>query len=366
MSIDYPASSSPAGNNPEYKLDVGNSVWMAGGLSGGYRFPGIHIYEVEGSNNFGSTLINRGMVLRGPSAQSYNVLASLVMYNGDSGGGDGTPFWGQLTMYSPGVGNPQTVLLTSGSAASSSGALVLSDINSNTLFRAGVDGNVWVSGRLQSPAGGPVKAVALNIDAYGPVIDSTGHWVGVAIGGGASAVGPNLSIQYSNGSGAFQGSANATVDASGNIGANGRMNAVGGFEVAGSLVIDGTADAHPYAFVGTGGVNTTGGVTCGAVNGSSLSVSGALTMTGNSQSFIQTNASGVQVTCSQNGIWSGNGVQTGSDIYAGKFGISGFAVGWPQGTYGGGGGAANNTTATFTSADGKTVTVCGGLIIGIH
>jgi len=342
FSTDYPANASPSGSNPEYKIDFGNSVWMAAGLNGGFKFPGIHIYEVDGNqNNFGATFINRGMVLRAPSGQSYNIAASLVMWNGDQSGGDATPFWGQLTMYSPGAGNPQTVVLASGSASSTAGALTLQDVNGNTLFRAGVDGSIWCK--------------------FGQVIDPTGHWTGVAIGGGASAVGPNLAIQYSNGSGAFQGTANATVDASGNIGANGRMNAVGGFQVNSSLVIGGTADPHPYTFVGTGGVNTTGGVTCGAVNCSSLTVSGSLnfaslsisgsfTMTGNSQSFIQTNASGTQVTCAQNGIWVGNGVQCNSAVYGSSFGINGVAVG---------------VSGSFTTANGKTVTVNGGIITSI-
>ena len=67
LSIDYAAQSgNPA--NAEYKLEFGNSVWMAGGLPAGvWQFPGIHIYEVDGqpNPNFGATFINRGMVCRG-------------------------------------------------------------------------------------------------------------------------------------------------------------------------------------------------------------------------------------------------------------------------------------------------------------
>ena len=37
--------------------------------------------------------------------------------------------------------------------------------------------------------------------------------------------------------------------------------------------------------------------------------------------LIQVNGSGQRVTCATNGIWSGNGVQTVSDIYSGRFGI---------------------------------------------
>jgi len=351
FSIDYPANSSPAGSNPEYKIDFGNSVWMAAGLNGGFKFPGIHVYEIDGSgNNFGATFINRGMVLRSNSS-GYPVIASMVMYNGDAGGGDGTPFWGQLTMYSPGAGNPQTVLLASGGSTSTSGGLTLQDVNGNVIFRAGIDGSIWCK--------------------YGQVIDPTGHWTGVAIGGGGSAAGGNLSIQYSNGSGGFMGSTNATVDASGNIGANGRMNAVGGFEVAGSLVIDGTADAHPYTFVGSGGVNTSGGVTCGAVNCSSLSVSGSmsfaslsisgsLTMTGASQLFVQTNAGGTQINCAQNGIWIGSGVQCGSAVYGSEFGINGVARGYPlQNQTPGSSGAS-----AIPLGNGHTIYVLNGIIVG--
>ena len=48
LSIDYAAlSGNPARN--EYKLEFGNSVWMAGGLATGvWQFPGIHIYEIDG------------------------------------------------------------------------------------------------------------------------------------------------------------------------------------------------------------------------------------------------------------------------------------------------------------------------------
>ena len=348
MSIDYPANASPAGSNPEYKFDVGNSVWMAAGLGGGFKFPGIHIYEVDGgSNNFGATYINRGMVLRAPAAQSYNVLASLVMYNGDAAGGDGTPFWGELDMYSPASPNNRTVVLASGSPTNTAGQLLLADANGNTLFRAGVDGSVFVLGSLQSPSGGAVEAVGLNIHNYGAVIDSTGHWVGQPIGtGGAQPQTPWA--QNINGN-------TYTLSNAGELHANSGFY-IGGGVGSGTLVINSSG-----AFVGAGvNVGSSQGVGCGTVTVFPAPAAG----TGGDVSCMRLLTNGI--LCAANGIWSGSGVQTSSDIYAGKFGINGLAIGWPQGTYGGGGGAANNATATFTSADGKTVTVCGGLIIGIH
>ena len=121
LTVDYQAhQGSPA--NPEYKLEFGNTVWMAAGLTGGiWQFPGIHIYEVDGTgSNFGGTFLNRGMVLRGtysqgsPNGQPYPVLASLVTYNG-SGNGSDDPFyfWGELAMYSKAFPFTGTVYLAS-------------------------------------------------------------------------------------------------------------------------------------------------------------------------------------------------------------------------------------------------------------
>jgi hypothetical protein len=202
FSIDYPAQFSPAPGQPannEYELDMGSSVWMAGGLTAGqWQFPGIHIYEVDNSqNNFGATFLNRGMVLRGHGYQGYPVLVSLVTFNGTQSGSDVPQrFWGELSMYGPtqvnGV-NPQTVYLTSGNANSGNASFVLRDVNGLTLFGVDISGNAQLSGVLSgvpTPVTGvanPVNAYALKIAGFGTVIDATGKWVGPAI----STVGGN-------------------------------------------------------------------------------------------------------------------------------------------------------------------------------
>jgi hypothetical protein len=198
LSIDYPASQGTQPSNAEYKLEFGADVWMAGGLAGTWRFPGIHIYEVDQvGNNFGATFLNRGVVLRGPQRtpgfQTYPVIASLVTFNGQSSGSDiPSEFWGELTMYSPRAPYTRTVYIASGSATSGSPSMMFQDVSGNILYSMDTDGNVYIKGRIQGmPVAGtgastPLIAYALNVAAYGPVIDAAGNWVGkpIAASGG--------------------------------------------------------------------------------------------------------------------------------------------------------------------------------------
>jgi hypothetical protein len=181
--------------NKEYQLKLGNSVWSAGSGATQWQFPGLQLYQVDGGSSlFGATLLSRGLVLRGTQTQNYQVLVSLVTYNGDQTGDDASNeyFWGELTMYSP-KSTTATVHLSagSGSGGSVNGNPFFSmyDQNANLLFGADQSGNVSVKGLLQNSTGGAVNAVGYSVSGYGQVIDNTGHWVGQPVSGGGSGSG---------------------------------------------------------------------------------------------------------------------------------------------------------------------------------
>ena len=147
--------------NPAYALEFGNQVWIGQGVIGStYQFPGIHIYESVGTGSppsgggFGSTFLNRGVVLQGTANQGYVVLASFVTYNGDPTGADaGTGpspnrFWGELAMYSPNSPYNRTVYLASGGASTGSPTFYLRDQNSNVLFQVDNLGTVTCPGSI--------------------------------------------------------------------------------------------------------------------------------------------------------------------------------------------------------------------------
>lgn len=103
-------------------------------------------------------------------------------------------------------------------------------------------------------------------------------------GGGGSAVGPANAIQFSDGAGNFQGTANGTVDSAGAIGCA-SVAAVGAVNAA-TVVASGGMTADSIAVVGamTGAnVAVTGTVTAasvgatGAVTGATVTASGAVT-----------------------------------------------------------------------------------------
>jgi hypothetical protein len=192
LSIDYASQIGPP-SNPEYKLEFGNSVWSTAGGPKQWQFPGIHIYEVDNVQNlFGAVYLNRGMVLRGKQTQGYNVIASLVTYNGNASGADDPgDFWGELTLYSPNYPYRPTVSLSSGSAANGSAQFTLLEENGGVLFQVGTNGNAYFKGPIQglllpSGASTPVNAIGYNVGGYPgkpakPVIDADGNWVGNTI-----------------------------------------------------------------------------------------------------------------------------------------------------------------------------------------
>ena len=124
----------------------------------------------------------------------------------------------------------------------------------------------------------------------------------------------------------------------------------------------------------SGGPNEvdTGTLRCsGTVYSGSASISGNMqantaNITGNfsantvNLSFLQVNGN---TLINNNYIWQG-GVQCTNpsygQIYGTEFGISNVSRGWPQST-----GAASGATSTFATADGRHVTVCGGIITNV-
>jgi hypothetical protein len=190
FSIDYARNVSSSPFNNEYLLTFGNSIFVAPGASS-WKFPGLQIVEVDNNQNrFGSMLLNRGLVMYGPSSQGYPILTSLVMWNGDQTGADGGSFWGELAMYSPQSPYNQTVYLASGQSGTLPGNPVFRmwDVNKNVHFQIDNAGNCQVYGVLQGiPTSGgaqtPVTVYALNLGtaaggATVPVIRSDGIYLG--------------------------------------------------------------------------------------------------------------------------------------------------------------------------------------------
>lgn len=341
LSIDYPQNSAPSGYfNNEYRFDVGNSVWMAAGLPNGtWVFPGIHIYEVDNNqNSFGATFISRGMVLRGTANQGYQVLASLVSYNGNNTGQDspGT-FYGELTMYCP-TANIITIDLAAGSSASSNPYFAMNDLNGNRFLWVDIDHFAFrVNGVLQGMNGAPIEANAYNIYGYGPVIDSGGNWVGKPIAAAGNAQSPWTGPINGNGqqlynAGAISGTSlsagSGSVSAgsasiSGGVAAgsfalasnpnNPVINANGAFIGAGVDVRPNNSIGTLNLQVGTGGVlSGTGWVSAsGVIAGSSFALIGNPTNPViNSSGAFQ----GAGVNCPSYGVGCGS-VSCGASAY---------------------------------------------------
>lgn len=366
LSIDYPTNSAPSGYfNNEYRFDVGNSVWMAAGLpSGTYVFPGIHIYEVDNSgNNFGATFIHRGMVLRGTQSQNYQVLVSLVQYNGNASGQDSPYFYGELTMFCPTAATTVTIDLAAGSPGVAPGNsannpyFTMFDLNGNRKFWVDIAGNTFqVAGVLQGINGQPIEANQYAIYGYNGaagnvVIDSAGNWKGQPItgAGGQTPWTQNINANGFSLSGAGAISANSLsasqITASSGATLNGSVTVGALYQSSYGVVINTYGQfVGPGVNVGANGIacysiscyygaSQTGEVACnivtcygnatfhaglsvaGTLSLNALSVSGGLSVSG------AISQGGVQ--CIANGIYGGNGVQTSSAIYGGIFGISG-------------------------------------------
>lgn len=432
LSIDYAAQISPPPGqaaNEEYKLEFGNSVWTGYGTTGQWQFPGIHLYEVDNQTNpFGSTLLSRGLVLRGHANQGNPVLASLVTFNGNQAGADYDAnnqynFWGELSMYSPLGSHIQTVYLTSGGSGTGSAWITLRDVSGNLLFGTDTSGACFVKGVLQgapTPAQTPVNAFAYAVAGYGTVIDQQGNWKGPAIAAPANQTpwqslidGNNFPLQNVKqvtasayyitnvttgaAAGANGTPAGAVIRSDGTFWGSGVDVGGGGIGCSflttlnrgGSQEIDcgyllctasqgasGKVNANTFQINGQTVIDSSRNVGCYQLYGASGQV--LIDNNGNFKGGI----SAANLTCttltlqnlyvgsfqcvSGNGTWLGS-VQCNDHVYGKDFGIEGVAYGYPPGTNPANWPAGTNYS-TFKTGDSpqKTVYVIGGIIVWIQ
>jgi hypothetical protein len=168
--LDYSTNVAPVPPyNAPYKLLLGTDIaYTAIGVN---KFPGITLMRQNTANNtHGITIINRGIILGADDpgvAQSQRI--ALVTFNGDSQGGDGTPFWGELVMFSPTTGN-QNVTFNSGNKVSGSlvgsPELTMLDDHGNLHFQVRNSGDMVIGNQL---FWGPTASLQL-IDQYGNYI----------------------------------------------------------------------------------------------------------------------------------------------------------------------------------------------------
>lgn len=376
FSISYAANPVGGGgpSNPAYNILMGKGVWSGvGSTNKTYQFPGIQIYESSGTlpdQIFGSVLLNRGLVLRGTSSQSYRVLAELVTFNGDSNGSDiPSQFWGQLVMYS--AIDPTRAVVDLGSGA------VTLDGNGNPINGTTIgDSHFYLSSHTRDSNGNYYN---FTVDEKGEVhikgplyinwgvnngppakmlIDTNGNWVGGGMGvQSVVGSGPGISV---TGTSAVIVTNTGITQVSGGTG----VHVSGTGTVIVSIDQSVATNAQPqFAYVSTTGIASGsniigyGGAAFGGAGvycpGSGVACQ-TLTLTPNDsvqQDAIHVVNAGTSIKCvDYNGIWSGNGVQCYSPIYGSVFGIMGNVVG---------------VSGTFTSADGHTITVTGGLITHI-
>jgi hypothetical protein len=368
FSINFAATGTP------YIIDMGKSVFAGvASQNNSVQFPGIRIYEASGSppqQIFGSILLNRGLVLRGRPEQGYGVIGSLAMVNGDSNGSD-VPvyFWGQLAMYNPMSPSIMTVDLSSGFIQSGQvygdSHLYLYDRNGHYTFTAGQSGDVTFSGALglrnASTSGYPNGGVMV-------LIDSAGNWKGGGMAGVTSVIaGTGISISPPAGTGAVTITNSGVTQVVG-----GRGVAVSGFTGSSTISIgqdvgtgqnvtfqnitaNGPVQANtPFTSNGFLISNTLGNPFRVDGYGDIFAASIALAPNGTNDSI---HVGGIKC-CDYNGVWSGNGLATTTA----SVGAASLAI-WFGGQFVYGAPLANQLT--FRTADGKTVTVTGGLITSV-
>jgi hypothetical protein len=273
--IDYAQQLSTPPYNSHYLLEMGASVWGAGGMSGAsYQFPGLRMYEPASGTLpavFGSMLINRGLVLRGNSS-GCPVLASLVTFNGDSQGSDSGTFWGELTLYPPNSvagSTPPSVHLASG-GGSIAGAAFFTMNGAGNAFSFAVDGNGGATARNGFFVGSAANQKQ--------VIDLNGNWVGNPIsggGGGVTSIAAGTGVSVSASTGAVTISigqvvatnsavtfASVTASGAGTFGSvksNGGVDSVSGYTVSGNPIItSGGVLANPFGIDVAAGCAATG------------------------------------------------------------------------------------------------------------
>jgi hypothetical protein len=307
----YPSASNPtnAANTLTFGYDAFEVV-TPGGDTRYWKFPGLSLFRT--GTTHGALFINRGVILRATDGANR---AALVTFNDDTFGSNTPDSWyGALTLAN--TQGTTVVTMTGGNYTSGilSGVLKLSDGSGTNVFSVNESRNVVVQNNLSCGS--------------------------LTISGALTTNGLNA------GSGAITGG-------SLNVGSGG----VTGGTISGTSLVLGSGSINCGGIVGTSLGLGTGAVTCGTVNASSSisTVDPAGTSGGKGNlsctTLRQTNDSGTTFICAQNAIWSGQGVQTNSAVYAGSFGINGVAVG---------------ASGSFTTADGKTVTVNGGIITKIQ
>jgi len=303
----YPNASNPT--NAAMHLEYGYDAFVSDvvGNTNYWKFPGFVLYRTAAPTH-GITVINRGIVLRGPSSQK---IGSFVSFNGDSFGSDSPNTWyGELVMYSH-VSGLINVQLNSGSTSNGGSSFVLKDQNNAVNFSVDTAGNVTIKGTL-----------GLNSLSLSSLTSATSSL------GAASA--SSMTIN--------PGELNCRT-----ITTNGQPITCGAVN-AGSNRID------------CGLISVTGNVTCATLTVTSGFTS--LSVTGTTTTATLNATAAIQVAgfecCNDSGIWK-RGLQADADVIAARFGIFGAAFGI----------GTKATPVTFTTANGKTVTVIGGIITGI-
>jgi hypothetical protein len=279
-------------------------------------------------------------------------------------------------------------------------------------------GKPIASGASQSPWTGPINGAGfplsnagnisgsqfyVNSQASYPVINPNGQFVGTGIDVATTqptAYGIRCGSLTVAGS-PSQGNPGGPISC-GSLTAQQAVNCTS-VQISGNTVIDSSRQVFGYQvyantalainsnnqFVGFGVDVGNYGVGCGGVTcRGNMDVSGsttfhnAVTINANMQansaniignfsantvnlSFLQVNGN---TLINNNYIWQG-GVQCTNpsygQIFGTVFGVSNIGVGWPQGGTGAGSGQPQGAYASFATADGRHVKVCGGLIIDV-
>jgi hypothetical protein len=333
FAIDYAQNYNPPGTsnplNAANHLEFGYDTFVADSGSSSYaKFPGLSLYRT--STQHGINLINRGLVLKNAGGLR---VGSLVSFNGDSLGGDtanGGLFWGMLTLNNPNTGVP-TITMSSGSAGSVQPSIYMTEASATTTYFAADTVNA-VTCRL-----GVTTAAGLAIDSSNNIVGAAIHSnSGYLIGGTGPATTGTL-----------------VIDSGGNFVGNGVILGPG-------HVIRTQNDVHAvnyYAGSGDTWVINSSGQWIGPMAPSSLTVSGALTAgsitcnggytgTGGATLILYSSGSSiaVELSASTGSIYASNQIQADVRFL--------------------GPGGAQGLSGSFTTVDGKTVTVTGGIITG--
>jgi hypothetical protein len=285
-----------------FVADVGNASY--------WKFPGISL--VRSGTTQGITIVNRGIILTGPSG---NRLVTLNTFNGDQFGSDiPSWFWGVLNLFSPNNGQVN-VFLSSGNTTHGHSFFEMRDQIGTVNFQVNEGGDVTARRAL----------TCQTFQAYG-----------------SASVASLFSTGTIQSNGLIQGQ---TVTAAGTSNA-GNFNTAGNVQCA--------------------SVSATGGITCqtmqsfGQTTAATLFSNGALTVNGGATvGSLNTNGTigchklaidGVDVI-SEFRQFVGAGVNVGGNqIFAAQYCINTSVTG---------------ASGSFTTANGKTVTVNGGIITSI-